>query len=90
MSHQVIKRDSLVVTRAGDYGRVSQIALLYQPGKPIKTGVRVYLLLEGRYEIFSPDEIRLRSNHDSDLLAFMALSEDNPKPDVFIDPEAVF
>lgn len=87
---KVVHRDSLVVTYDGRLGKVENIAVLYQEEKAPKTGVEVYLLLEGKTEIFSPEEVRLRSNSDSHVLHFLEFTDDLPVVIRDVDPMEVF
>jgi hypothetical protein len=69
----LIRRDSIVLTKDGAVGRVEDILIIYQPDLLPAVGVFVYLLLEGRSEVFSPHDLTLRSNNDNELLTFMEL-----------------
>lgn len=83
---QVIKTDSLVTTDTGDFGRVQSIEIIYKEGEPPKTAVRVYLLLQGRYELFTPHSLKLRTNDHWAIQQHMVLEPDEN----FIEPEEVF
>lgn len=81
-----IKTDSLVVADTGEFGRVSSIEIIYKEGEPPKTAVRVYLLLQGRYEFFTPHSLKLRTNDHWEIQQHMVLEPDAN----FIEPEEVF